>query len=328
MNGPKNGEEGPAPLGGGLLQVSDEVGPLLGLLEPGEYHLGPRDILLGVLEVLVQGLLVPRHAAVLIRIAVREPFHGPRCPSEEPSQVRPLRPHFGMSRWLTLMPFSARACLFPPPFCATWHWAHFVLKIFSPAQAPPNARASAHEQLRIRETQEVMRRPHLAWNPLPELRPSSPWRVQLGGNRMKCDIIGSARLPCLCPIPAKERRGAGGIEMGSWPERLSEEQGQCAFCSDAWNAFCLSSMTLLLCARTQVRRRMEQFVGWCARARKKQHQRSKTTGRIDPSATLPPQEKRTHRRQSTHKLLKGSPSEKATSPFPCSRGGNAALRER
>jgi hypothetical protein len=37
---------------GGLLQVGDQVVPVLGLLQTGEGHLGTRNVLLGVLEVL------------------------------------------------------------------------------------------------------------------------------------------------------------------------------------------------------------------------------------------------------------------------------------
>ena len=37
---------------------------------------------------------------------------------------------------------NARTCLWPPPFSATWHWAHLVLKIFSPrARSPGGASA-------------------------------------------------------------------------------------------------------------------------------------------------------------------------------------------
>ena len=36
----------------GLLHVGDQVVPVLGLLETGKGHLGTRDVLLGVLEVL------------------------------------------------------------------------------------------------------------------------------------------------------------------------------------------------------------------------------------------------------------------------------------
>jgi hypothetical protein len=39
-------------LSGGLLEVGDEVVSVLGLLETAEGHLGARDVLLGVLEVL------------------------------------------------------------------------------------------------------------------------------------------------------------------------------------------------------------------------------------------------------------------------------------
>ena len=41
-----------------LLHVGNEVVPVLGLLQTSESHLGSRDVLLRVLEVLEQGLLV------------------------------------------------------------------------------------------------------------------------------------------------------------------------------------------------------------------------------------------------------------------------------
>jgi hypothetical protein len=44
-------------LGGGLLEVGDEVVSVLGLLETAKGHLGARDVLLGVLKVLE---LVPK----------------------------------------------------------------------------------------------------------------------------------------------------------------------------------------------------------------------------------------------------------------------------
>ena len=43
----------------GFAEVSDEVTPVLLLLEAGEHHLGAGDVLLGVDEVLLQGVLAP-----------------------------------------------------------------------------------------------------------------------------------------------------------------------------------------------------------------------------------------------------------------------------
>ena len=51
-------------LGGGLLDVGYQVAPVLLLLEAGEDHLGAGDVLLGVLEVDVKGVLVPGDADV------------------------------------------------------------------------------------------------------------------------------------------------------------------------------------------------------------------------------------------------------------------------
>jgi hypothetical protein len=55
---------------GGLLEVGDEVVPVLLLLETAEGHLGAGNVLLGVLEVLEEGLLVPLNALLLVGVGV------------------------------------------------------------------------------------------------------------------------------------------------------------------------------------------------------------------------------------------------------------------
>ena len=59
-------------LGGGLLDVGYQVAPVLLLLEAGEDHLGARDVLFGVLEVDVKGVLVPGDALADVGGGVRE----------------------------------------------------------------------------------------------------------------------------------------------------------------------------------------------------------------------------------------------------------------
>ena len=59
-------------LGGGLLDVGYQVAPVLLLLEAGEDHLGAGDVLLGVLEVDVKGVLVPGDALADVGGRVRE----------------------------------------------------------------------------------------------------------------------------------------------------------------------------------------------------------------------------------------------------------------
>ena len=59
-------------LGGGLLDVGYQVAPVLLLLEAGEDHLGAGDVLLGVLEVDVKGVLVPGDALADVGGGVRE----------------------------------------------------------------------------------------------------------------------------------------------------------------------------------------------------------------------------------------------------------------
>lgn len=59
-------------LGGGRLEVRDQIGALSGLLQAGEDHLGSGDVLLGVFQVLEQGVLVPRDALGLVGVGVGE----------------------------------------------------------------------------------------------------------------------------------------------------------------------------------------------------------------------------------------------------------------
>lgn len=57
-------------LGGVLLEVGDEVVPLLGLLETTEGHLSTGNELLGVLEVGEQSVLVPGNTSLLVGVGV------------------------------------------------------------------------------------------------------------------------------------------------------------------------------------------------------------------------------------------------------------------
>jgi hypothetical protein len=57
-------------LGGRLLEVSDEVVPLLALLETTERHLGTGDELLRVLEVGEQSVLIPGNTSLLVGVGV------------------------------------------------------------------------------------------------------------------------------------------------------------------------------------------------------------------------------------------------------------------
>jgi hypothetical protein len=53
-----------------LLKEGDEIVAVLGLLETTESHLGAGDVLLGVLEVLEEGVLVPGDALLLVGVGV------------------------------------------------------------------------------------------------------------------------------------------------------------------------------------------------------------------------------------------------------------------
>lgn len=64
------------------------TGTLLGLLEAGKGHLGARNVLLGVLEVLEKGLLVPDNAGLLVGGGVGVAGNGARLAAEELVEVR------------------------------------------------------------------------------------------------------------------------------------------------------------------------------------------------------------------------------------------------
>lgn len=59
-------------LGGGLLEVSNEISSLLTLLDSGEDHLGSGDVLLGVDEVLEEVLLAPDDSYIHEEVDRRE----------------------------------------------------------------------------------------------------------------------------------------------------------------------------------------------------------------------------------------------------------------
>ena len=74
----------------GLLQVGDQVRPVLLLPQPGRDHLGAGDELPGLLQVLVQRLRAPRDAHVLVGLGVGVACSQTSLPSEEPMQVSPI----------------------------------------------------------------------------------------------------------------------------------------------------------------------------------------------------------------------------------------------
>lgn len=69
------------------LEISNDVVALLGLLETIEGHLGARDVLLGVLEIVEQGLIRPDHALVLVGVRVRKPGRLTRLAAYQAVQV-------------------------------------------------------------------------------------------------------------------------------------------------------------------------------------------------------------------------------------------------
>lgn len=68
-------------------EISNDVVALLGLLEAIESHLGTRDVLLGVLEIVEQGHIRPDHALVLVGVRVRKPGRLTRLAAYQAVQV-------------------------------------------------------------------------------------------------------------------------------------------------------------------------------------------------------------------------------------------------
>jgi len=76
---------------GRILKVCDEICALVGLLQPGEDHLCPGNVLFRIQQVLVQALFVPRHALILIRRRIRKTLRGARNAPKQPAKIRALR---------------------------------------------------------------------------------------------------------------------------------------------------------------------------------------------------------------------------------------------
>ena len=74
-------------LGSRFLQPSDEVVTVLVLLETSEGHFSARDVLLGVLKVLEEGLLSPSNALVDVGGSVGEPLDLASLATKEPMEV-------------------------------------------------------------------------------------------------------------------------------------------------------------------------------------------------------------------------------------------------
>jgi len=79
---------GRARLGGGVLEVGDEVLAVLLLLETAEGHLGAGDVLLGVLEVGEQSVFLPGDALLLVGVGVGVAVDGAGLAAEETVQGR------------------------------------------------------------------------------------------------------------------------------------------------------------------------------------------------------------------------------------------------
>lgn len=73
-----------------FLEVSDQVVSLGFLLQTSEDHLGARDVLLGVLQVLEQGILVPGDTLADVGSRVREARSLTSLAAEQTVEVRTL----------------------------------------------------------------------------------------------------------------------------------------------------------------------------------------------------------------------------------------------
>lgn len=72
------------------LEEGDEICAVLLLLEPGEDHFGTLDVLLGVEQILEQGLIAPGNARVLVGSCVREAFYRPALTAKQAIEIRTL----------------------------------------------------------------------------------------------------------------------------------------------------------------------------------------------------------------------------------------------
>lgn len=69
-----------------VLEVGNEVVSVLGLLQATEGHLGAGDVLLGVLEVVEEGLVVPLDTLLLVGVGVGVALDGTTLAAEEAVQ--------------------------------------------------------------------------------------------------------------------------------------------------------------------------------------------------------------------------------------------------
>jgi len=72
---------------GSFLEIRNEISTLLRLLQPREDHLGSRNVLLRVKQVLIQSVLLPDHSLVLVSCGVGVASSGSGLPPKETIQV-------------------------------------------------------------------------------------------------------------------------------------------------------------------------------------------------------------------------------------------------
>src|ERR1700751_5890065 len=74
-----------------LLEIGDDIVDVLILRQPGKDHLGPRNLGARVLQIFLQGRLVPGDARILVGIAVAVVRIGPGLAADDAVQHRPDR---------------------------------------------------------------------------------------------------------------------------------------------------------------------------------------------------------------------------------------------
>jgi len=72
---------------GRFFQVGDQILPVLGLLQTAKGHLGSGNVLLWVLQIDIQGVLIPGDPLLFVGISVRESFDLASLPAKNTVQI-------------------------------------------------------------------------------------------------------------------------------------------------------------------------------------------------------------------------------------------------
>jgi len=72
---------------GRFFQVGDQIVPVLGFLQTAKGHLGSGNVLLWVLQIDIQGVLIPGDPLLFVGISVRESFDLASLPAKNTVQI-------------------------------------------------------------------------------------------------------------------------------------------------------------------------------------------------------------------------------------------------